>query len=298
MRILTIHKSKGLEYKHVILLDRLKRKPAPRDSIIFEYDGIVLRNLYLRTKGREELDRDYGAALQRERDLAYEDTLNTLYVAFTRAQESLFVLTKPKDSMFDIVDLKVETRGRLVLQSRSHTTSKTQEEIEYKDLYYGTQSDILTLESDKDEDIGAIHFGIAMHYFLEMLPTFSPSSINTATTALLNKYGSLLDDTLLEDIKKRGRSLVENEQFLTLVEGDCFKEKPLRYKKQLRYIDLLVQKDPHSWVVIDYKTSLLFQDEHREQLSNYVAAIKEITKGEVVGYLVYLLADEIKIVAL
>jgi exodeoxyribonuclease V beta subunit len=51
VRVLTIHKSKGLEYEHVIVMDRLKKAPPSRDTIIYEYDNITLKNIYLRIKG-------------------------------------------------------------------------------------------------------------------------------------------------------------------------------------------------------------------------------------------------------
>ena len=60
VRVLTVHKSKGLEYEHVIVVDRLKKAPPRRDSIIYNYDGIHLQNIYLRTKNRDLIDNDYG----------------------------------------------------------------------------------------------------------------------------------------------------------------------------------------------------------------------------------------------
>lgn len=85
VRVLTVHKSKGLEYEHVIVMDRLKKAPASRAPIIYEYEGIELKNIYLRgRKGRDGLDAQYARALEKEKELASEDNLNALYVAFTR----------------------------------------------------------------------------------------------------------------------------------------------------------------------------------------------------------------------
>jgi exodeoxyribonuclease V beta subunit len=93
VRVLTIHKSKGLEYEHVIVLDRLKRKPAPRDAIIYEYDGIVLKNIYLRSKSREELDTAYANAIAKEKELVKEDT-SMLCMLHLQEQENICLSLK------------------------------------------------------------------------------------------------------------------------------------------------------------------------------------------------------------
>ena len=66
VRVLTIHKSKGLEFEHVIVMDRLKKPPSARNAIIYEYDAIELKNIYLRTKGRDFVDKNYANAILKE----------------------------------------------------------------------------------------------------------------------------------------------------------------------------------------------------------------------------------------
>ena len=51
--ITTIHKSKGLEYKNLIVVDKLSDGNNKSDSIIYDYDGIRLKDLKLRWKKRE-----------------------------------------------------------------------------------------------------------------------------------------------------------------------------------------------------------------------------------------------------
>ncbi|MDX9756972.1 MAG: RecB-like helicase, partial [Sulfurimonas sp.] len=70
VRVLTVHKSKGLEFEHVIVMDRLKKAPPARDAIIYEYDGITLKNIYLRIKGREGVDKHYANAILKEKSLS------------------------------------------------------------------------------------------------------------------------------------------------------------------------------------------------------------------------------------
>ncbi|MBW6488482.1 RecB-like helicase [Sulfurimonas sp.] len=297
VRVLTVHKSKGLEYEHVIVMDRLKKAPPSRDAIIYEYDGIALKNIYLRIKGRDSVDAHYAKALLKEKALVREDSLNALYVAFTRARENLIIVLKSKDSIFDILDLAPEVYGKLTCKTNSNKISdKTDFHVfEYKELYYGTQSDILAVEKAKEEDIKSINFGIAMHYMLEILGEFTEQRVKSAKDMMINKYGHALEEVEIEDIENRVKLLLQNGEFISLVSGECYREKALRYKKNLKYIDLLV-KGENAWRVIDYKSALSHSAEHLAQVGFYVNAIKEITGDEVSGYICYLLKDSVKIV--
>ena len=305
VRVLTIHKSKGLEYEHVIVLDRLKKAPVARDAIIYEYEGITLEDLYLRIKGRDLLDKPYENALKKEKQLIREDTLNAFYVAFTRARENLIILLKSENSAFELLDLTPHTRGELLCKTSEKKQPQVLKDLPYKALYYGTQSDILEHEKEQEEDLEAISFGLGLHYMLEMLHSFDTEAIAEAKDMLLNKYGALLAQEEITDICSRVATLVCNKEFLDLVDGECMREKALKYKNKLRYIDLLVKKkhhDPQSlfaqehYVVIDYKSSMNFHQEHLSQVRSYKNAIRAITSQEVEGYICYLLKGEMKIV--
>jgi len=299
VRVLTVHKSKGLEYKHVILVDRLKKKPASKESIIYEYEGIELKNIYLRTAQRQEIDTAYAKALAKEKQLLYEDTLNALYVACTRAKEHLFIIQKTAQSSFEPLDLEDKMYGDLVIKKYPKQQQKQPEPFIYKELYYGTQTQILEHETNKsEEDLKAIHFGLALHYMLEMLETFSIGAIDDAYMMMLNKYGFILDDNEIADIRTRVENLVNNQEFLSLLEDATFtKEQPLKYKNNLRYLDLLIQYDKEHYCVIDYKSSLAYHEEHTKQVRAYMQALHEITDAKVQGYLCYILEDRIELKA-
>lgn len=298
VRVLTIHKSEGLEYEHVIVMDRLKKAPPARNSIIYEYDGIELKNVYLRTKGRDALDREYENALSKEKLLVREDNLNALYVAFTRARRNLFIIHKLKDSAFSELELNAGKFGKLE-SSREDNKQISKDELqslEYTSLYYGTQSDILALEREDNEDLDAINFGLAMHFCLEMMSEFTLDKLTNASYMTLNKFGYSLNKQALSDIQNRVTNLMKDEEFIELSNGECYREKAIRYKNNLRYIDLLVQREDGGWNVIDYKSSFAYSKQHLKQVSYYVRAIKEITGDVVDGYICYLLEDEIKTV--
>ena len=298
VRVLTIHKSKGLEYESVIVMDRTKRAPAPRDAIIYKYEQISLLDVYLRIKGREGVDAEYAEALSHEKSLAEEDLLNALYVAFTRARENLFIISKSKDSMFALLDLEYRAVGELKESLHEHESKPEEalEKLDFHEFYYGTQSDILALEESKEEDLSAINFGLAMHYMLEMISDFSFNVVDDAYEMMLNKYGASLEDAELLEIKNRVKALLTHGEFQALVQGEVYKEKAIRYRKNLRYIDLLVKHEDGHYNIVDYKSALSYTDHHHKQVAYYVKAVEAITGERVEGYICYLLADAIKLI--
>jgi len=296
VRVLTIHKSKGLEYENVIVMDSLKRPNVASDSIIYNYDGISLSSVYLRTKNRDAIDIEYERALEKEKVLVREDKLNALYVAFTRARDNLIIIKKSEKSSFELLDLEVASYGEMNISVKEQVKLERLHKIDYKELYYGTQSDILALENEVDGDLKAINFGIALHYMLEMMSVFEIDALHNAKNMMLNKYGSRLENSEVEDICTRVELFVRNITVIELLKGKVYKEKALRYKKKLRYIDLLVLRDDGSYLVIDYKSSLAYSEHHTKQVRAYVRAIKEISGANVKGIICYLLADKIKLV--
>lgn len=295
VRVLTIHKSKGLEYEHVIVMDRLTKTPSPKESIIYKYEGINLQSIYLRLKNRDLIDPDYAEAIAHEKHLIEEDSLNALYVAFTRARENLFIVKKTKDSLFDLLELQDTTFGVLALEQKVPKPKQSYADIDFKDLYYGSQTEILTLEEKGEEEIASINFGLATHYVLEMMASFDVDCIDQAMDMCKNKFGFSLEESDFEAIANRVRRLVQNREFLEIVAGEHFKEQGFGYKNNLRYIDLLVKKD-NGWVIIDYKTGEHFTKEYHKQVQGYMRAVREITGQEVRGYLCYLLENKIKLV--
>ena len=98
IQIITIHKSKGLEFDNVILpffdwsLDNLG---GSREKIIWvdlkKYDkdfDFIYPIKYLKS----EDDSVFNEYYENERVKAYEDNINLMYVSFTRPKDNLFIL--------------------------------------------------------------------------------------------------------------------------------------------------------------------------------------------------------------
>ena len=151
------------------------------------------------------------------------------------------------------------------------------------------------MAKEQEEDQKAINFGLALHYCLEMMQDFTDKSAEKAYSAMLNRYGNILDSDELQNLQRRVAMLLESEQFLRLTEGECFKEKGMLVKGELRFMDLLVKRDDGGYNIIDYKSSEHFSDYHVKQVQGYKNAVKKITSAETNAYLCYLKENAIVI---
>ncbi len=295
VRVLTVHKSKGLEFENVIVIDRLGRAKADTSTIIYQYEGITLQNIYLRMKKRASFDLAYAKALEDEERLSHEDAMHALYVAFTRAQHRLYVIQKSKDSKFDALELSEQQWGEEKIEKGAVQIKETLQPLAYEARNYGQQSDIIKEESDEGKDQHAIEFGLAMHYTLEMMADFDESAIDEGISVAMNRYGAYLSEADFSSIKRRVTHLVHDETFKRLSTGSVTKERAVSYNGELRYIDLLVEQDS-GWVVMDYKSAKGHHEQYHKQVGFYKQAIAGITNDKVSGYLVYMLEEGCEIV--
>ncbi len=295
VRVLTVHKSKGLEFENVVVLDRLKRAPASRSVLIYEYDGVRLERIYLRQKTRDSFDLAYERALSKDKVLAHEDSLNALYVAFTRAQKNLFIVQKGKDSEFEKLNLEFKSYGTLEVTAKEQVKKVELSALEYKALYYGTQGDLLKVEDERESDLGAIDFGLALHYCLEMMVEFKIDALANALIATKNRFSMKLEARAFDEIAQRIGHLLQEQKFLDLVDGDIYKERAFSYKNELRYIDLLIE---HSdvWVIIDYKSAKSHGPSHKKQVRFYKEAVASLSGKKVRAYICYILSQRIEFI--
>ncbi|MBS9782549.1 MAG: RecB-like helicase [Arcobacter sp.] len=293
LQILTIFKSKGLEFHTVILLDRIKRKVADKSSLLFDYENIALKNIFYKIKAYENYNEDYKKALEKEKSLSLQDEINILYVALTRARANMIIFKKEKSSVFDILNIKSLCEGVIEESSSTLNAYDKKEKIQYIPLSLGVQEKQII--RDKDEEslrLYARYFGIATHYCLEMMNEFSKEECDKNILLAKSLYANYLSSKDFEDIKNRIYFLIENKTFQELVKDASFiSEQSLLYKGELKIIDLLLYKDG-KYYIFDYKTTKEKSYKHKEQVLFYKKAIKEIFKSdEVFSYLIYLKED-------
>jgi len=295
-KIMTIHGSKGLEFEYVILLDKLTRKNSDKSALIYHYnEQLYIDKILYRIKGRENFDEVYRGIMDVRKDSERKDRKNVLYVALTRAVEGLIVLRKPKDSIFDEINMTPMSVGELRVATAHEGKKNVPERVEEVHITnYGTQ-EVLSTDEEEEKDHEAILFGSALHYTLEMLGSFDEKSLVSAMLSLKNRFGQQLSDISMEQIAMRIKHLIEYKAFQEILDGAKIrKEQSLSFEGELKQIDLLLEYDDHC-LVIDYKSSKKYALKHEKQVRYYQKAIEKITGKRTEGMIIYLLEEEIDI---
>lgn len=298
LQILTVFKSKGLEFHTVILMDRIKQKMANRDTLLFEYKNIELKNIYYKISNLENYDKNYKDALEQEKKLSLEDELNILYVGLTRAKNNMIIFKKKEKSSFELLGLRSCQIGKII---KSEVTNKSYEKVKkvtYKKLDLGKQDKPIqeSKDDDKTYSLHAKYYGIATHYCLEMMSGFDKDSLNKSLKLVRNRYSNYLNKNDFNLIENSIVNLIQNKKFLQIVGNSiCKKEQALIYNNELKIIDLLVEKN-NEFFIFDYKTTKEQSIEHELQVNHYKKAIKEIYKVDNVNScIIYLKDNEVEL---
>lgn len=291
VRILTIHKSKGLEFPHVIVLDRLSGSSNRRDSLLYDYEGVNLGAIRYRLSGRENFDQGYAKSLEQEERAEHQDLLNLLYVALTRAEESLHIVQKSQKSALEILALTPQTRGIAPLkQGERPRSAPLQESRLYEAEEWGRQRDFLQKEGDsKVYAPRAVHYGEAFHLALEHALKYH-ASLETLSALVENRYGHLLQEEA-QEIAPKALALVKNSFLASILrEGRLECEVPFLDNGKVRRIDLLIEREAEA-IVIDYKSTSMPQEGYYKQVEAYKRFVKKALGKPTRGFLL-LYGDE------
>jgi exodeoxyribonuclease V beta subunit len=305
LTILTVFKSKGLEFDTVLLLDRIKAKNSDKSSLLFEYDEVNLKQIHYKIKNKEYFDIDYITALKKEKELVYLDELNILYVALTRAENNLFIFKKrikPNSKAINIFNLVAFSdnsikKGELVIsENKNQNIKEDTKPLEYQALSLGSQN-IAKRQDDTNYTLYAQYFGIATHYCLEMLIKFDIVNLDRSILQTRARYSNYLDDNDFKKIYVICKNLINHKQFQEQINGyEIVTEQALSYNGEIKILDLMCVKDDEI-IIYDYKTTTLQQSNHNTQVLHYQKALNDIFPNhKVSGKLIYLSLENISIV--
>jgi exodeoxyribonuclease V beta subunit len=297
IKIMTIHKSKGLQFDNLIVADNFTKPKTNKDKILFDYDKIYLNKIFYKQKNRENFDEKYELALQKEEILNNIDIKNTIYVALTRAVENLFIIRKNSFSSFDNIVKYSTTIGQIRQKTKQKQKSIDIKPIDIELKNYGKQTQFVRkTKEERFSSIQDINFGTAVHYTIENLELFKLDTLKNALISTQNKFGHLLEKDGINSIEKIIKNLISNEEFKNLIkDGKITKELQLAFNNQLNIIDLLIEKEDEI-IIIDYKTSNANKvDKYREKMSIYKDAISTIFNKKTSTYLVFMSIKELLI---
>lgn len=285
-QIMTIHKSKGMQFPYVIVCERLgKPKTNNSNQFLEEYSGTELTCLYYRMKNREVVDKDYARALDKEEAAKDHEETNVYYVAFTRAELGLVVVAKDKDQkkdkkesknkgMREKLDLAPLEEGTIapVISSQKEPLSAS---VVIKPHAYGEQVQEIEEEPsdyEKNNDQEAINFGIALHKGLEY--QYAYRIPKKSVLEYLNYHHGFygLDYQVLEE----SLELFENDaKIQALFKNLALKgEVAFLFEGVVSRIDVLLWDKGQNLYVLDYKSSQNYQQSHKAQVSHYAAFLQ------------------------
>ncbi|GHR78091.1 DNA helicase [Helicobacter pylori] len=274
-QIMTIHKSKGMQFPYVIVCERLgKPKTNNSNQFLEEYSGTELTRLYYRMKNREVVDKDYARALDKEEAAKNHEETNVYYVAFTRAELGLIVVAKDKKGMHEKLDLAPLEEGEIapVISSQKEPLIKS---VVIKPHAYGEQVQEIEEEPsdyEKNNDQEAINFGIALHKGLEY--QYAYRIPKKSVLEYLNYHHGFygLEYQALEE----SLELFENDaKIQALFKNLALKgEVAFLFEGVVSRIDVLLWDKGQNLYVLDYKSSQNYQQSHKAQVSHYAAFLQ------------------------
>lgn len=330
IRILSIHKSKGLEFHTVIIpfcdwkmenetnnqLVWCTPEEAPfndLDIVPVNYSAAMAQSIY---------QRDY----QHEKLQLWVDNLNLLYVAFTRAEKNLIVFSKAEQrgtvsellyqSLSGLAGKKNEDWngeipyefGSLCLSEHKKIEKKTnrltasslkrsvkmesfKHKIEFKQSNRSAQ--FIRGEENKTEQY--ISQGQLLHTLFSAIET--TNDIDTALDRLLFE-GVIKSHEQIEKLKKFVCNALSNPQVSKWYSGEyrLFNECEIVYKEngmlQTRRPDRVMMKD-NKVIVLDFKFGKQ-KPEYAKQVQGYMSLLASMGYTHIQGYLWYVFENKLE----
>ncbi|WP_417355817.1 UvrD-helicase domain-containing protein [Flavobacterium sp.] len=300
VRIMTIHKSKGLEFPVVIFpFAEEDYAKSPRSKIWLELDDETLGFQKALIDSKKEVA-EYGEKASQLYHIKSQeellDNINILYVALTRAEEQLYIisgknftskgeLTNNMSSYFikylmhkglyNDVTLEYEFGNPDKISDKEEYVSH-QETIKVVDERFSPRGvKIAQRESLMwgTNQLKAIEFGNVMHEILSFIET--ASDIDLAVVKAIE--AGLVTAAQEQDIKQSLESIVNHDELkVFFAEGvTVFNEQNI-IRRNIQNIkpDRVAVKENKAWL-LDYKTGA-HQPKYEKQLAEYEMALQEM----------------------
>jgi ATP-dependent helicase/nuclease subunit A len=322
IRVMTIHKAKGLQFQAVII---------PYCHWSFDHRGLNAEILWckptespfnqlslLPVKYSSALsDTSFEKEYQAERFRVYVDHLNLMYVAFTRAMEGLFVfaplpardkLTNAADMLHKILDDKAGQPGYKSDENGVNwssgdfnslgRTGKTgeREQLLINRLHSHEFTGKLRLQYRGTSffDTRAeqrIHQGNLMHELFSRIR--STSDIDKAIEVIRRE--GMIETADAEKLKGEISRLIESGDVTEWFDGSwkvIAEQDILTPSGTLKRPDRVMLKDDQV-IVVDYKFGRQQSTSHRSQVKKYTEMLEEMHYGGVKGFIWYVNLEEV-----
>ena len=303
VELVTIHKSKGLEFKTTFVIKNGKKSKTDDIDFLFEmndhYDKTVF-SLFCKKGYKSILETCFKERIENYDKKIKEEEINNFYVALTRPKNNLIVIYE--DRLFEesslnesnIDDFFACELGKISLDEKKSKTEDIIEENLKNDLYnsqsyfsssiYENEEEIKNIEVNESKFLLETEekrmIGILVHYFFENLKYGTDEEVEFSKTLCYKKYLSYFGEEKLNKIFSK-----ENiEMFLTKDKEIFSKKWDYIYSEYILYdyeekkeyrIDRLMIKDNGNGTgaiyIVDFKTG----GKNQNQLDTYRDVLKK-----------------------
>ncbi len=288
IKIMNIHNAKGLEFSDVILTE-YGGESRDNDVFYYDYNGLKLQDIvYLKDSlYRRLVDSAFDNIVEKRNNENSLDSINLLYVAFTRAKESLYIIKPPKGTIFDNVDLKDCKIGVDIANNPIMKAETTHDKILISQHSFGRQNDFIQNEMREYNNIGRIK-GIALHLALEYYLKYKSNA--ELHDILMNRFGLVLNNNDINDVLNSMNRILHNEIINDILDRALKIQCEVLFlnkARAMRRIDCIVYLD-NGMVILDYKSSDFDLETKEKQVREYIAFVQDkMTPKNVVAYLCF-----------
>jgi len=301
VQIMTIHKSKGLEFPVVIFPFDLDTEYIQNEKIWYNtkeenlfYD---FESFQIGVSSKLAMYSEQGAeCLEKVNEDIQLDNFNLLYVALTRAEEQLFILCDTKirksNSLKNYSDyfklFAVEKGGDLTYEIGNPNRLSTLKEeddrwILNKYLSVDKKENQIFVVHNQEPDDEARLFGNLIHHAFEKIRSIKDLSL---AFSYIEQQG--VSDDVLHKAKQILSNVVQHPDLVEFYQEDLevFNERSFLTKNgEVNIMDRVVFRN-NEVIVIDYKTGV-FSSQHQLQLENYGNVLHDLGYIVQKKYLIY-----------
>ncbi len=303
INLMTVHKSKGLEFDTVFYYRRDKKSEQDRRNLIsyVEYDETFdnVTDFLVMLPKYKKVVLDGNKYYEREQEYQYKqkiEEINNDYVALTRAKKNLILNFDVRNNEYrnELANKLIEKYGSDSEYSQGEIVEDEKQNIVNNDIEL---TEIMTYFEDNKED-GTKYSsyetdlegefrrkqGLAMHYYFEHMLNDIEKDRKIAKSAYLNRYGNMLGKENLIKLLERMNKFIDNNKeiynpkHIIYTEFEIFDNEGNKKIIDRMNID---EKNKKIWIY-DYKTGHEPQEKeyYHEQLENYKKLLTERTNGE------------------
>lgn len=284
--LMTIHKSKGLEFPVVILpfADWGDRTENPQFWIPIKNENLPFDEFLMNTFGKlENVSPEIAAIIHKERDEELLDNINMLYVATTRAVEQLYIITTKQEkevkgiaNYFNLIFGQSESNAIIGEKRRVSTPKHEKIQSENIPLTFENweQKVQISKESSKRwQRKKSIVYGELVHELMKFIQT--EKDIQPTLRSAVRK--GLIQETETEILQTQMQEIIShpllkkyfNSEIETISERDFIND----LGEIFRPDRLAISNE--TCTIIDYKTGNE-SEQHLDQIRNYALNLEKL----------------------